>query len=266
VCKKKTLDEKRTEYRMKVKPGYYGYPKLEGGTATIQKEVGSSKEGGETRRTRGMDARGLMSESWRGEGRDSRSEEREPSYDDCNWSFYQATNPERPSPARYSQADLIPGQYYQLTILNNPNMAGVEDVIIRKTAAPGVQSYAGAYDRGCAQENELTIEEKNELEGRLIDFDGWAGQHRQLISRMVSWNAELWEEVEELGLGPGSSVDIPGMMFGEWAPQSGVLDHAWVLREEHGSGESVEKKIVTSERQRVHDNRVIHRVLNTLYA
>jgi hypothetical protein len=266
VCKKKTLDEDRREYRMKVKPGYYGYPKLEGGAAARQKKVGSS--GGEEDTQRGwvIDVRGPMIESWRGECRDSRSEEREPSYDDYNRSSYQATNPKRPSPARYSQADLIPGQYYQLTILNNPNMAGVEDVIIRKTAAPGVESYAGAYDRACAQEKELTIEEENELEGRLIDFDGWEGQHMRLISRMVSWNAELWEEVEELGLGPSSSVDIPGMAFGEWAPQAGVLDHAWVLREEHGSGNSVEKKIVTSERQTVHDNQVIHRVLNTLSA
>jgi hypothetical protein len=60
-----------------------------------------------------------------------------------NKSSYQATNPGRPIPAQYNQANLDDGQYYQQSVQSNPNIAGVEDVIIRKTATPGVHSYLG---------------------------------------------------------------------------------------------------------------------------
>lgn len=73
----------------------------------------------------------------------SRDNSVEPGHGGYNRSSYQATNPGRPIPAQYNQADLSAGQYYQQTILNNPNITGVEDVIIRKAAAPGVHSYLG---------------------------------------------------------------------------------------------------------------------------
>lgn len=56
-----------------------------------------------------------------------------------NRSSYQATNPGKPLPVAMSEQDLY-GHYYQTTVhpsLSGPNM---EDVRIRKTATPGMQS------------------------------------------------------------------------------------------------------------------------------
>lgn len=71
----------------------------------------------------------------------SRESSVEFNYGDYNKSSYQATNPGKPIPAQYNQANLNDGQYYQQSVLSNPNIAGVEDVIIRKTATPGVHPY-----------------------------------------------------------------------------------------------------------------------------
>jgi hypothetical protein len=60
-----------------------------------------------------------------------------------NRSSYQATNPGRPLPAPYNQADLRAGEYYQQTIQNNPSLIGVQDIIMKKAAAPGMHSYLG---------------------------------------------------------------------------------------------------------------------------
>lgn len=73
----------------------------------------------------------------------SRDSSVEPNYGGHNRSSYQATNPGKPLPAQYSQADLDLGQYYQQSVQVNPNIAGVEDVIIRKAATPGVHSFVG---------------------------------------------------------------------------------------------------------------------------
>jgi hypothetical protein len=73
----------------------------------------------------------------------SRGSSAEVSYGSYNKSSYQATNPGKPIPPLYNQAKLDAGQYYQQSIQSNPSIAGVEDVIIRKTASPGVHSYLG---------------------------------------------------------------------------------------------------------------------------
>ncbi|TVY19657.1 HMG-box protein STE11 [Lachnellula arida] len=72
----------------------------------------------------------------------SRGPSMEPDYGGYNQSSYQATNPGRPLPAQY-QANLQAGEYYQQTIRPNPNIFGAQDVILTKTAAPGVHSYIG---------------------------------------------------------------------------------------------------------------------------
>jgi hypothetical protein len=73
----------------------------------------------------------------------SREASIEPSHSSYNRSSYQASNPGRPLPAQYNQAGLQVGQYYQQNIKPNNLVPGAEDVIIRKTAAPGVHSYLG---------------------------------------------------------------------------------------------------------------------------
>ncbi|TVY50114.1 HMG-box protein [Lachnellula occidentalis] len=72
----------------------------------------------------------------------SRGPSMEPDYGGYNQSSYQATNPGRQLPAQY-QASLQAGEYYQQTIRQNPNIAGAQDVILTKTAAPSVHSYIG---------------------------------------------------------------------------------------------------------------------------
>jgi hypothetical protein len=71
----------------------------------------------------------------------SRESSVDPNYGGYNRSSYQATNPGKPVPAQYNQANLAAGQYYQQSIQSNPNIAGVEDIIIRKAATPGGNSY-----------------------------------------------------------------------------------------------------------------------------
>jgi hypothetical protein len=74
---------------------------------------------------------------------DSRESSMEPNIVSYNRSSYQVTNPGRPLPAPYSQIDLRAGEYYQQTIQQNTSLAGVQDVIMRKAAAPGMHSYLG---------------------------------------------------------------------------------------------------------------------------
>jgi HMG (high mobility group) box len=74
-------------------------------------------------------------------------ETRENSMDDhhisYNKSSYQVTNPGRPLPVPYSETDLRTGEYYQQTIQGNPSVLGVQDVLLRKAAAPGMHAYLG---------------------------------------------------------------------------------------------------------------------------
>jgi hypothetical protein len=74
---------------------------------------------------------------------DSRENSMEPNHGGYNRSSYQVTNPGRPLPPHYSQTDLRAGEYYQQTIQNNPSLAGVQDVILRKAAAPGMHGFLG---------------------------------------------------------------------------------------------------------------------------
>jgi len=74
---------------------------------------------------------------------DSREHSMEPNHGGYNRSSYQVTNPGRPLPPQYSQNELRAGEYYQQTIQNNPSMAGVQDVILRKAAAPGMHGFLG---------------------------------------------------------------------------------------------------------------------------
>lgn len=74
---------------------------------------------------------------------DSRDNSVEPHHGNYNKSLYQTSNPGRPIPAPYNQAGLDRGQYYQQHIQPNSMIAGVEDVIIRKAAAPGGHSFPG---------------------------------------------------------------------------------------------------------------------------
>ena len=76
----------------------------------------------------------------------SRGSSIEPSHGGYNRSSYQATNPGRPLPAQYNQADLRAGEYYQQTIQNHPHLVGVSDVIMKKqhhTPVTSMHSYLG---------------------------------------------------------------------------------------------------------------------------
>lgn len=55
-----------------------------------------------------------------------------------NRSSYHSTNPGKLAPAPYNQSNLHPSQYYQQTIHQNISVPGVEDIVIRKTDAPGM--------------------------------------------------------------------------------------------------------------------------------
>jgi hypothetical protein len=78
----------------------------------------------------------------------SRGNSMEPIGPGYNKSSYQASNPNRPLPPQYSQDGLHVGQYYQQTVQGHPDLNGVEDVIIRKQAAPGMHSYLGLPGAG----------------------------------------------------------------------------------------------------------------------
>jgi hypothetical protein len=77
----------------------------------------------------------------------SRGNSIEPNHASYHKSSYQANNPNRPSPSPYSQADLQHGHYYQQSVHANQQI-GVEDVIIRKQATPGIQSYLSSVPGG----------------------------------------------------------------------------------------------------------------------
>ena len=83
----------------------------------------------------------------------SRGNSIEPGHAAYHKSSYQANNPNRPVPPPYNQAGLHPGQYYQQSVQTNQQI-GVEDVIIKKTAAPGVHSYLSSIPGG-GQEYDL---------------------------------------------------------------------------------------------------------------
>ncbi len=69
----------------------------------------------------------------------SRHVSEEPSFSNYNRSSYQAANPGKPVPAQYNPSNLSNGQYYQQTVHQNASMPGMEDVVIRKTVAPGMR-------------------------------------------------------------------------------------------------------------------------------
>lgn len=69
----------------------------------------------------------------------SRDNSLEPHHVGHSQSSYQATNPGRPMPAQYDQASLHQGEYYQQSLQKHARIPGVEDVIVRKATAPGIQ-------------------------------------------------------------------------------------------------------------------------------
>ncbi|KAG0649549.1 Transcription factor ste11 [Hyphodiscus hymeniophilus] len=84
----------------------------------------------------------------------SRGNSIEPSRPSYHKSSYQASNPTRQAPQPYSQAHLEHGHYYQQSVQAGSQM-GVEDVIIRKAAAPGVHSYLSSIPGGGGQDYDL---------------------------------------------------------------------------------------------------------------
>jgi HMG (high mobility group) box len=72
----------------------------------------------------------------------SRQISEEPSLSTYNKSSYQASNPGKPIPAPYNQSNLHHGQYYQQIVHQNMTRPGlIEDVVIKKTAAPGMGHF-----------------------------------------------------------------------------------------------------------------------------
>lgn len=69
----------------------------------------------------------------------SRDNSVEPDHAGYNESSYQASNPGRPLPVQYNQASLQHGEYYQQIVQKHPTIPGAEDVLIRRTMAPGMQ-------------------------------------------------------------------------------------------------------------------------------
>jgi hypothetical protein len=68
----------------------------------------------------------------------SRQISEEPSYTSYHKSSYQASNPGKQPPVPYNQSGLRNGQYYQQIVHQNMSNPGIiEDVVIKKTAAPG---------------------------------------------------------------------------------------------------------------------------------
>jgi hypothetical protein len=72
----------------------------------------------------------------------SRDISEEPSYNSYNRSSYHISNPGKQVPAQYNHANLDNGQYYQQTIHQHTSIPGVEDIVIKKTATPGMH-YLG---------------------------------------------------------------------------------------------------------------------------
>lgn len=87
-------------------------------------------------------------------GYSSRGNSVDPAYGGYHRSSFHASNPNRAPPRPYNQADLQAGHYYQQSVQPSQQQMGVEDVIIRKAAAPGVHSYLSSVPGG-AQEYDL---------------------------------------------------------------------------------------------------------------
>jgi HMG (high mobility group) box len=104
----------------------------------------------------------------------SRDVSEEPSYNSYNRSSYQITNPGKQAPAPYSYSNLDNGQYYQQIVHQHSLIPGVEDVVIKKTATPGMHylglpSGHGLVSPYHSQEGALTPEYK--IDPSLIDHD-----------------------------------------------------------------------------------------------
>jgi hypothetical protein len=72
----------------------------------------------------------------------SRENSTEPNQGGYNRSSYQINNPGRPLPPQY-QTQLQNGEYYQQSVINHQSIPGAQDVILKKTSAPGMHSYLG---------------------------------------------------------------------------------------------------------------------------
>jgi hypothetical protein len=119
----------------------------------------------------------------------SRQISEEPSFGAYNKSSYQASNPGRPIPAPYNQSNLLHGQYYQQTVHHNMTHPGlVEDVVIKKTVAPGMGHLGlpGGHlytmtDQYLSQEGIVTPEHRIDpsliAQDNGISLDGYAEQY-----------------------------------------------------------------------------------------
>jgi hypothetical protein len=107
----------------------------------------------------------------------SRENSIEPNQGGYNRSSYQATNPGRPIPAPYNQLNLRAGEYYQQNTQSHPSMAGVQDIIIKKSMAPGMQ-YVG-LPAGQTPQDLVTSYPQYEGHGSEHYLDPLLAQHGQ---------------------------------------------------------------------------------------
>jgi hypothetical protein len=152
----------------------------------------------------------------------SRETSMEPNYGGYNRSSYQVNNPGRPLPAQY-QPDLQAGEYYQQTIRQNPNMPGAQDVILTKTAAPGVPSYLGL--RSGQQQGYGMMNQYGQYEGQ---------QHHQQHAPEQKIDPSLMSQDSVYQNGSYGDPNTEGVYFGDtqhhaeqkWAPPYGMIDPA----------------------------------------
>ncbi|KAI9738997.1 MAG: hypothetical protein M1818_005311 [Claussenomyces sp. TS43310] len=78
----------------------------------------------------------------------SRQNSTGPVNESYNRSSYQVNNPGRPLPAPYDQTNLQNGQYYQQTVHKSFTVPGAEDVVIKKTATPGLHFLGLPQNQG----------------------------------------------------------------------------------------------------------------------
>jgi len=146
----------------------------------------------------------------------------EPNYSGYNRSSYQISNPGRPLPTQY-QPDLQAGEYYQQTIRQNPNIVGAQDVILTKTAAPGVHSYLGLP--GGQQE-------EYHMMNQYAQYDNQ--QRRQKHASEQKIDPSLMSQDPMYQNGNYGDSNTEGVYFGDtqhhieqkWAPPYGMIDPA----------------------------------------
>lgn len=143
----------------------------------------------------------------------SRVGSQEPGQNGPITSSYHHNNPGRPVPAPYDQSGLHAGQYYQSTVHQNSAMPGTEDVVIRRTACPGMHHLglpggaAYEYEQQYQYYEDTPAPEQQKIDPSLLPYSQGA-------------NDDLYNDPDSVYFGD----NYPGNLAGDWQASYGASD------------------------------------------